>query len=33
VNHDRDDRRLIAKLLVFVVLCIIVGGLWPWLLR
>lgn len=28
-----STRRLVALVLVFIVVCIVLGGVWPWLLR
>jgi hypothetical protein len=33
VSVDPDTRRLLGWVLAFVVLCVILGGLWPWLIR
>lgn len=30
---DRDELGLVLRVVAFVVLCIIVGGVWPWLIR
>lgn len=28
-----STRRLVAVVLVFIVVCIVLGGVWPWLIR
>lgn len=30
---EPEDRRLIVKVLAFVVVCVVIGGVWPWLIR
>lgn len=33
MSLDPDNRRLVWQVLVFIVVCIVLGGLWPWLIR
>lgn len=33
MRHDPDPHRLAAAVLVAIVVAIILGGLWPWLIR
>jgi hypothetical protein len=28
-----DERRLLVWAVVFVVVCVVIGGVWPWLIR
>jgi hypothetical protein len=30
---DRETRRLVVLVAAFIVLCVVIGGVWPWMIR